>query len=392
MRRSGLFTLSLIAAFALAACSSNSSTPVTAVRPSSAPTTSPFPTPSPIGTPTPVHTPTPVPTPTSVPTPTPVATPTPVHTPTPRPTATPTVTPTPVHSPTPKPTPTATPAATTVYVSNPATGNVTVYQQSGSTYTQSSQITGLSIPEGMAYSANQLYVSDDGLVVVYPLGKPPVSETLNDGTSLTQDVVVSASGTVFVANPYVGYDEPGDVEVYVPGHGSSSCVPSEICATYSITNKNWTVVYSIALDSLNNFYVGWKDIHNDSHIEKFAPSGSGTYTTGVDTGYKIGSPNGMTFDSNNNLLVVDSTKIDVFTSGQGAGAPANTFGTFTNAQFLALSSTETSLYVADSNGGSGGSGAVDVYNYSATTHTGTLRTSFASAGASGIAVSPPAPL
>ncbi len=228
-------------------------------------------------------------------------------------------------------------------------------------------------PEGLFVSKGALYVANEGgsgsAVLVYKSGATSPSRILQEGAQFEPvDVAVGTDGTVYVANIVTGYSEPGNVEVFKKGSTT---------ADYAISfgsGSEALPVYSVALDSSNNLYVGFTNKSNKGEINKYAPGS----TKGVNTGFVIGTPTGMAFDKSGDLVAVDTHVVDVFQAG--TDNPIRQFGSLTSGQYCAFTKSGTYLYVADS-----GANQVDEFHYS----NGKLLSTTSLSDATGVALSPP---
>ncbi len=257
----------------------------------------------------------------------------------------------------------------TLYVSSPNANTVTEYSlPSGTIAGTLTASNGISDPEGMAFAKGHLYIANDTEALIFPRGKTDPSLTLQEpGPSyLAYDIVVDASGTVYLANLVTAYDDPGDVLVYKKGQTTYD---------YSLNFPCCVAVEGDAIDSSNYLHVSYASSHS-SRIMEYAPGSQ----KGKDTHWHVHDPTGMAFDEKGNLVVVDGgTQIDVFTHGDTE--PVRTFGKLSSGQFLAFDKSHMYLYVADS-----GANQVDEFDYA----NGVVVKTFPLAGASGVAIDPPA--
>ena len=254
-----------------------------------------------------------------------------------------------------------------VYVADEGLQTVFIFPQKGNDQAPIGKITtGLAAPNGLFVdSSRKLYVCNfaNGTVTIYRHGSITPLRTLT-GAGSPIEVVVGLDGSVYVSNSETG--SSGTVLEYPKGQTFPS-------ATININGGP----AGLALDSSNNLYVAYNDSTKlDGEVLKFAPGRK----VGMNLGIHLAAVAGATIDSHDDLLLDDQVipGVDVFPPG--ATQPSNQITGFSEAVDIALTESDSKLWVTDP------SGIVNEVAYPSGTHTNALRKYLSSA--LGVATSP----
>jgi hypothetical protein len=217
-----------------------------------------------------------------------------------------------------------------------------------------------------------LYVADDSRVEVFPVANTRPSELLTQA-GFVNAVAVDSHGTVYVAN-YAGVTA-GTVLAYRRHHTK----PTATIASFS----GGTFPLGVAVDAADNLYVSYDKYEGSDHfaggVLKYR-AGSGP---GVDLGIKAGLVNGITFDRQGNLLLVDENLPGVDVFAPGTKSPSKQI-LVSGAVQASLNRANTELWIA-----AGGAGMVFGVSYP---DGKLLDTIAAPLGADGVAATRPSPL
>lgn len=227
---------------------------------------------------------------------------------------------------------------TTVYVYGTGTGPQIAYSPG----TQTTAVTGLTAPEGVAVdAAGNLYVAapnNDAPAALYeysPNGSGGWTKTATISTSLNNpaSVAVDGAGNVFVCN------YGGSVNEYSQSGGVWSK-----SATVTSTQDN----YGLAVDGSGNAYVGNQS--DGKVVEYSLANGTWSVTATVASGFA--SPAGIAVDSAKNIYVVDNGNgaLDEIPYVNGAWQGKSTIATGFDYPFDVAVDAAGSVYVTTGDG------------------------------------------
>jgi DNA-binding beta-propeller fold protein YncE len=192
-----------------------------------------------------------------------------------------------------------------VYIADSGNNQVLKETPSGSSYTQSTPITGLNQPYGLAVdSSGAVYVADSGTSQVLketPSGSTYTASTVAGGLNQPFGVAVDGSGAVYVAdtlNNQVLKETPSG------GGYTAGTVASGLNQPFGVAVDGNGAVY--VADSGNN------------QVLKETPSGGGYITSTVASG--LGSPEGVAVDSSGAVYIADTFNNQVLKETPSGGS------------------------------------------------------------------------
>ena len=268
----------------------------------------------------------------------------------------------------------------TVYVSQFNTSSIQVYRQGGTNQNPIGTITnGLVNPQNMFVTPNNdIYVANTGAnnILVFHKGATAAYKTLDDSGQYPVDVTVDSGGTVYASNIFDTNFGPGSVSVYAPG---------SLTVTSTLAVPNNAKVLFCALDKFHNLYVNYIDINSGvGAMVKFKKGKGAAQLTNVATNF----PGGMEFDQLGRLAALDQITATIGAYRLPGGTPVFSIISTGDTVSMKFTKTRSFVYVSD-----GVAGAVYQYDYKNGTQVDTISASLgASAGASGVAADPGAPI
>jgi hypothetical protein len=189
-----------------------------------------------------------------------------------------------------------------LYASSNTANSVVVYKQGGTNQSPILTLTnGLNGPLGMFVDLNHdLYVANQpaSTIVVFHRGATSPYKTLTDPGYYPGTVAVDSNGTVYVSNTQTTGGAAGNVVVYANG----STTP-----TSSLTMPPNTQVGNEAIDKNHNLWVNYLDPGLVDKVVKFVAEKNPAHATSI----AVVQGRGLFFNSNNNLVIVDSGTPDV---------------------------------------------------------------------------------
>jgi hypothetical protein len=202
-----------------------------------------------------------------------------------------------------------------LYLARYSYGDVKIYDSR--TLALVGDLTGFINPQGVALDKqSNLYVVDQGPneVFVFHRGATTAFRTLTDPDGIALEVVVAHDGTVYLSNEYSPSLGNGNVVVYAPGRNTP---------TRKITNRDFSVVQDVGLDSSDNLYVTFDDKHLVGRVNEYL---AGSFK-GARLPIALSAVGGIEFDTANDLIVSDPTAPAVKVFARGSFSLKYEFGT-----------------------------------------------------------------
>jgi hypothetical protein len=183
-------------------------------------------------------------------------------------------------------------------------------------------------------SLGNVYVASsyEQSVVVYPKGSPTASMDLSDPGEDPWDVAVALDGTVYVANARNTSGGRGSISVYTGG-----------TLKRIISDPNFQTVDSLSIDEHHLLIVCYQAT-SFSGCDEF-PNARGSGVTVISG---LGTPGGVKFDKNENIVVVDRSPGTAFVYPPGGGTPCNSIPLSGSPNYIAFDRPQTHLFYADS--------------------------------------------
>jgi hypothetical protein len=199
-------------------------------------------------------------------------------------------------------------------------------------------LTGFTNPRSVAVDDQRnVYVVDQGSnhVFAFHVGATTPFETLTDPDGIAFQVAVGHDGKVYLSNEYSFSLGNGNVAEYASGSTNP---------TREITNRQFSVVEDVGLDSKNNLYVTYDDQHVIGRINEYAPGS----THGKMLPLSLKATGGIEFDAADDLVVCDPVVPAVKVFAQGSRSPKYEFATGQIDPFdVALTSHAARAFVSD---------------------------------------------
>jgi hypothetical protein len=271
----------------------------------------------------------------------------------------------------------ATAGSELLYVSDPVSNDVAVYQTNGSKQTPIATITqGMAGPAGLTTDGQgDLFVANTAgnSVTEYAPGGTSPKATYSQGILGPVDVAVDGTGTLYVAN---FYSFVASVVEFPTGSQKPSITISNPCSCYPI---------GLALDAKDDLYVAYDDYYEQTLVYEYAPGSTKGTSLSLQFAQLRWEAPGLAFDKNANLLVANATLPGVQIFPAGKLSASKTFGKRGSPRYVALDSTQKSVFVTDTT-----ANAVEEYAYPSGRMTNVITNNLKSVY--GVAVGPPATL
>jgi sugar lactone lactonase YvrE len=261
-----------------------------------------------------------------------------------------------------------------LYVSDPIGNDVAVYHASGSKQSPIATITkGIAGPAGLTVDGEgDLFVANtagNSITEYAPNGTSPET-TYSQSVLGAVDVAVDGAGTVYVAN---FYSFVASVVEFSSGNQKPSLTIADPCSCYPV---------GLTLDAKNDLYVAYDDYYEQTLVYEYAPGSGKGVLLGLQFNQTRWEAAGLAFDKSANLIVANATLPGVQIYPAGKLSPSTTFGKRGAPRFVALDSTEKSVFVSDTS-----ANAVEEYAYPSGRMTNVITDGLKSVY--GVAVSPP---
>jgi hypothetical protein len=261
-----------------------------------------------------------------------------------------------------------------LYVSDPIGNDVAVYHESGSKQSPIATITqGIAGPAGLTVDGEgDLFVANtagNSITEYEPNGTSPET-TYSQSVLGPVDVAVDSAGTVYVAN---FYSFVASVVEFSSGSQKPSLTIADPCSCYPV---------GLTLDSKGDLYVAYDDYYEQTLVYEYAPGSTKGVSLGLQFNQTRWEAAGLAFDKSANLLVANATLPGVQIYPAGKLSSSKTFGNRGAPRFVALDSTEKSVFVSDT-----AANAVEEYAYPSGRMTNVITSGLKSVY--GVAVNPP---
>lgn len=200
-----------------------------------------------------------------------------------------------------------------LYVARYSLGNVQIYDSR--TLRLVGTLAGFANPQGVAVDGQRnVYVVNQGpnVVFVFRRGSTMPFETLTDPDGIALQTAVGNDGTVYLSNEYNNHLGNGNVLEFPPG---------ETRPTRRIDDRDFSVVEDVGLDSHNNLYVTFFDLHSVGHVNEYPPGSARGKTLPV----TLNGAGGIEFDAADDLVVADTDGKAVKVFAQGSSSPKYEF-------------------------------------------------------------------
>jgi hypothetical protein len=264
-----------------------------------------------------------------------------------------------------------------LYVSDPIGNDVAVYHASGSKQSPIATITkGIAGPAGLTVDGKgDLFVANtagNSVTEYAPSGTSPQA-TYSQSVLGPVDLAVDGAGTLYAAN---FYSFVGSAVEFPSGSQKPSLTIANPCSCYPV---------GLTLDAKGNLYVAYDDYYEQTLVFEYPPGSTKGTSLGLEFNQQGWEAAGLAFDKRANLLVADATLPGVQIYPAGKESPSKTVGKRGSPRFIALDSTEQSVFVTDTT-----ANAVEEYAYPSFQMTNVITNGLKSVY--GVALSPAASL
>jgi hypothetical protein len=171
---------------------------------------------------------------------------------------------------------------------------------------QTAQLTGFSLPQGLALdTSGNLYVADtnNSRIQVYAAGFKGKPTTINDPGEFPVSVTIDSKGNLGVANILTTGDGPGSVSFFNKG--------GTLLTTLS--NANFAKVLFDAFDDKGNLYIDGTNASGAFVAGEVVGGASGNAITILTTGNPVGFPGGIAISSTDKIALDDQQNLTIFT-------------------------------------------------------------------------------
>jgi hypothetical protein len=242
-----------------------------------------------------------------------------------------------------------------LYISDPVANKVDVYQVTGKNQKPVGSFTkGIDSPAGITVdSSGKLYVANtmSNTVTEYEPGKSSPVTTYSADLIGPVDVAVDSKGTVYVANFYTFINS---IVEFPAGKNSPSLTIHNPAGSYPV---------ALTINAKNDLYVTYQTQTLIPEVYVYALGA----TKGTERVLSFGSSSssglqafvaGLLFDKSANLLAAVGSLPGVEVFPPGKKDPSKTFGKTGSPQYLQFASSESDVFVADTE-----KNAVEEYTY-----------------------------